>query len=43
MSAVLKSSAISVADYLASEVQSPVKHEYVAGEVFAMAGAATGN
>jgi Uma2 family endonuclease len=30
---------ISVADYLAGEALSPVKHEYVAGEVFAMAGA----
>lgn len=30
---------VSVADYLAGEALSPLKHEYVAGEVFAMAGA----
>ncbi len=30
---------ISVEDYLAGEAVSPVKHEYIAGEVFAMAGA----
>jgi Uma2 family endonuclease len=27
-----------VADYLAGELESPVKHEYIAGEVYAMAG-----
>jgi len=30
---------ITVDDYLAGEAESPIKHEYVAGEVFAMAGA----
>jgi Uma2 family endonuclease len=30
---------VSVEDYLASELESPVKHEYLAGVVFAMAGA----
>jgi Uma2 family endonuclease len=30
---------ITVDDYLAGEAISPIKHEYVAGEVFAMAGA----
>lgn len=29
---------ITVDDYLAGEADSPVKHEYIAGEVFAMAG-----
>ncbi len=30
---------ISEADYLALEVRSPVRHEYIAGEIFAMTGA----
>jgi len=30
---------ITADDYLAGEARSPIKHEYVAGEVFAMAGA----
>lgn len=30
---------ISEADYLALEARSPVRHEYVAGEIFAMTGA----
>jgi Uma2 family endonuclease len=39
MSSVQQGSGLSVADYLAGERLSPVKHEYVAGETFAMAGA----
>jgi Uma2 family endonuclease len=39
MSSVLQPSVLSVADYLSGEETSQVKHEYVAGEVFAMAGA----
>jgi Uma2 family endonuclease len=39
MSAVKKPDLISVEDYLAGELISPIKHEYVAGEVYAMAGA----
>jgi Uma2 family endonuclease len=34
---------ISIEDYLAGEAVSPVKHEYVAGEGFAMAGASDGH
>ncbi len=30
---------VSVEDYLASELESPIKHEYLAGVVFALAGA----
>jgi Uma2 family endonuclease len=30
---------VSVAEYLAGELESPVRHEYVQGEVYAMAGA----
>jgi len=30
---------ISINDYLAGEEVAPIKHEYIAGEVFAMTGA----
>lgn len=39
MSAALKLQLISVEDYLAGELVSEVKHEYLGGEVYAMAGA----
>lgn len=39
MSRLAQQSFITVDDYLAGEAVSPVKHEYVDGEVFAMAGA----
>jgi hypothetical protein len=39
MSAALKRDLVSVDDYLASELRSPVKHEYLAGVVYTMAGA----
>src|SRR5271155_1368473 len=39
MSAVKKLNLISVEDYLAGELVSPVKHEYVAGVVYPIAGA----
>jgi len=39
MSAAKKRNLISVADYLAGELVSPVKHEYLGGVVYAMAGA----
>jgi Uma2 family endonuclease len=39
MTAALKWNLISVEDYLAGELVSPLKHEYVGGVVFAMAGA----
>jgi Uma2 family endonuclease len=39
MSAALKWNLISVDDYLSGELLTPVKHEYVNGVVFAMAGA----
>jgi Uma2 family endonuclease len=39
MSAALKLQHVSVEDYLAGELVSPVKHEYLGGVVYAMAGA----
>jgi Uma2 family endonuclease len=39
MSAATKRSLISVEDYLKTELASPVKHEYLGGVVYAMAGA----
>src|SRR5205809_3678683 len=39
MSAVKKLKLLSVEDYLAGELVSPVKHEYLGGVVYAMAGA----
>lgn len=39
MSAVLKRQHISVDDYLAGELDSPIKHEYLGGVIYAMAGA----
>ena len=39
MSAAPKTSLVSVEAYLAAESASPVKHEYVGGVVYAMAGA----
>jgi Uma2 family endonuclease len=39
MTAVRKLDPISVQDYLAGELASPVKHEYLGGAVYAMAGA----
>ena len=39
MSAVKKLNLISIEDYLAGELVSPVKHEYLGGVVYAMAGA----
>lgn len=39
MSSLAEAAFLTVEDYLAGEETSPVKHEYVAGEVFAMAGA----
>lgn len=39
MTAALKWNLISVEDYLAGELDSPVKHEYLGGVVYAMAGA----
>ena len=38
MTAVLKWNLISVEDYLAGELVSPIKHEYRGGVVYAMAG-----
>jgi Uma2 family endonuclease len=39
MTAALKLNLASVEDYLAGELVSPIKHEYLAGVVYAMAGA----
>lgn len=39
MSAALKWNLVSVEDYLAGELDSPIKHEYLGGAVYAMAGA----
>lgn len=39
MSAALKWNLVSVEDYLAGELESPIKHEYLGGVVYAMAGA----
>jgi len=39
MSAAKKLSLVSVEDYLAGELASPIKHEYLGGVVYAMAGA----
>jgi Uma2 family endonuclease len=39
MSAAVKWNLVSVEEYLAAELESPVKHEYLAGVVYAMAGA----
>src|SRR5438105_11609511 len=39
MTAVTKRDLISVEDYLAGELVSPIKHEYLGGFVYAMAGA----
>src|SRR5436853_6578928 len=39
MSAVKKLDLLSVEDYLAGELVSPIKHEYLGGVVYAMAGA----
>ena len=39
MSAALKWNLISVENYLAGELSSPIKHEYLGGVVYAMAGA----
>src|SRR5437870_10581494 len=39
MTAARKLNLISIEDYLAGEVVSPIKHEYLGGVVYAMAGA----
>jgi len=39
MSAAIKWNLVSVDEYLAGELASPIKHEYLAGVVYAMAGA----
>lgn len=40
MSAALKWNLVSVHDYLANELRSPIKHEYLGGLIYTMAGAA---
>ncbi|MFD2112614.1 Uma2 family endonuclease [Thiorhodococcus fuscus] len=39
MTSTAEQTAITHEDYLAGETESPIKHEYLAGQVFAMAGA----
>jgi len=39
MSAALKRNLVSVEDYLRGELRSPIKHEYIGGVTYAMAGA----
>ncbi len=39
MSAALKWNLVSIEDYLGNELESPIKHEYLGGVVYAMAGA----
>lgn len=39
MALVLKKAALSTEDYLAGEAEAEIKHEYVDGQIFAMAGA----
>ena len=39
MSAAQKPNLVSVEDYLEGELDSPIKHEYLGGVVYAMAGA----
>jgi len=43
MTAALKWNLIAVEDYLAGELLSPIKHEYIGGVVYAMAGARIGH
>ena len=43
MTAALKWNLIAVEDYLAGELVSPIKHEYIGGVVYAMAGARVGH
>jgi hypothetical protein len=38
MRAVPKGDLVSIGDYLAGELVSPIKHEYLGGVVYAMAG-----
>jgi hypothetical protein len=43
MSAGKQIQLVSVQDYLAAELDSDIKHEYIGGSVYAMAGARTAN